>query len=163
MLLYLIRHGQAEDRSADGSDAGRALTPAGMKELRRVARRLVELGVRFDRTAASPLLRARQTAEALLAEGVTPVVDEEEFLGGTGTVDELRAWIGRQRRRGVAAVAAVGHQPDLGEWAEILLCGDARGRIQLKKAGIVALELPGPGAAAGSCRLVWMTSPKLML
>jgi phosphohistidine phosphatase len=163
MQLYLIRHGQAEDRAPGGNDDERALTPAGAKEMRRVARRLVELGVRFDRTAASPLLRARQTAEALLAGGVTPVVDEEAFLCGTGTLDELRAWIGRQRRHTAAAVAVVGHQPCLGEWAETLLCGEARGRIQLKKAGIVALELPAAGAAPGTCRLLWMTSPKLML
>jgi phosphohistidine phosphatase len=163
MLLYLIRHGQADDPSAGCSDTERALTASGIKELRRVARRLVELGVRFDRTATSPLLRARQTADVLGAEGVTSAVEEEEFLAGRGTLDDLRAWLGRQRRHHARSVAVVGHQPDLGEWAEALLCGEARGRIQLKKAGIVALELPDSGAAAGSCRLVWMTSPKLLL
>ena len=163
MLLYLIRHGQAEDLSAASHDSERALTAAGVKELRRVARRLVELGIRFDHTATSPLLRARQTAEVLLAEGVTPAIEEEEFLAGQGTLDDLRAWIGRRRRQHAGTVAVVGHQPDLGAWAETLLCGEARGRIQLKKAGLVALELPAAGAGAGSCRLVWMTSPKLLL
>ena len=163
MQLHLIRHGQAEDRPGGGGDAERALTPSGAKEMRRVARRLVELGVRFDRTATSPLARARQTAEALLAEGVTPVVEEEEFLAGDGTFDDLRAWLGRLRRLGARSVALVGHQPGLGEWAETLLCGEVRGRIQLKKAGIVALEVPDTGAAAGACRLLWMTSPRLLL
>jgi phosphohistidine phosphatase len=163
MQLYLIRHGQAEDRSAGGDDADRVLTPAGEKEMRRVARRLAELGIRIDHTATSPLARARQTAEALLAAGVTPAVEEEKFLAGNGTFDDLRAWLGRRRREGAASVALVGHQPGLGEWAETLLCGEVRGRIQLKKAGLIALELPESGSAPGACRLVWMTSPKLLL
>jgi phosphohistidine phosphatase len=163
MRLYIIRHGEAEDRSADGSDAERALTPAGAKEMRRVARRLAELGVRIDVTATSPLLRARQTADALHAEGVTPSVEEEPFLAGGGALDELLAWLGRQRRRRAAAVAVVGHQPMLGEWAELLLCGGAQGRIQLKKGAIVALDLPDSAAAPGTARLLWMIPPKLLI
>jgi len=163
MQLYLIRHAQAEDASADGSDAARELTAAGAKEMRRVARRLAELGVRFDRVAASPLVRARQTAEALRAEGAAATVDEEAFLAGNGTLDEARAWLGRQRRAGARTVALVGHQPSLGEWAEALLCGDVRGRIQLKKGAFVALEVPESGALPGSCRLLWSASPRLLL
>jgi phosphohistidine phosphatase len=163
MRLYLIRHGEAEDRSADGCDGERALTPAGAKEMRRVARRLVELDVHIDVVATSPLLRARQTADALHAEGAAPAAEQEEFLAGGGSLDELRAWLGRQRRRRAAAVAIVGHQPALGEWAELLLCGSAQGRIQLKKGGIVALELLDPGAAPSTARLLWMIPPKLFV
>jgi phosphohistidine phosphatase len=162
MRLYLIRHGEAEDLSAAGSDAERALTAAGAKEMRRVGRRLAELGASFDVIATSPLLRARQTAEALHAGGSAPPAEEEPFLAGAGAFDDLRAWIGRQRRRRAAAVAVVGHQPILGEWAELLLCGDARGRIQLKKGAVVALELPDAGELLGSARLLWAAPPKLL-
>jgi phosphohistidine phosphatase len=162
MRLYLIRHGEAEVSSASGGDDERALTAAGAKEMRRVGRRLAELGASFDVIATSPLLRARQTAEALHAGGAAPPAEEEPFLAGAGDFDDLRAWIGRQRRRRAAAAAVVGHQPMLGEWAELLLCGDVRGRIQLKKGAVVVLDLPDAGELPGGARLVWAAPPKLL-
>lgn len=162
MRLYLIRHGEAEDRSAGGSDAERALTAAGAKEMRRVGRRFSELGVAIDVVASSPLLRARQTAEALHAGGGAPPAEEEAFIAGSGAFDDLRAWVGRMRQRGAAAVAVVGHQPILGEWAELLLCGEVRGRIQIRKGAVVTLDLPDTGELPGSARLVWVAPPKLL-
>jgi phosphohistidine phosphatase len=163
VLLYLIRHGQAEDHAASGNDDDRVLTESGAKELRRLARRLHDLGVRFDHTLTSPLARARQTADLLVKESVTTWVEDADFLAPGGQFDELRAWLGQWRKRHNGPVAAVGHQPSLGEWAELLVCGEVYGRIPLKKAGIAAVELPDAGSPVGRSILVWLTSPKQLL
>jgi phosphohistidine phosphatase len=163
VLLYLVRHGQAEDHAASGRDDDRALTESGVKEMRRVARRLHELGVRFDHTLTSPLVRARQTADILVKESVTTWIEEATFLGPDGHIDELRAWLARWRKRHSGAVALVGHQPALGAWIELLILGEAHGHVQLKKAGIAALSLPDSGSPIGGSTLEWLVTPKLLL
>src|SRR4029079_18690215 len=64
--LYLIRHGLAEERGeAWPDDAKRPLTQEGMARLRKSARGLARLGVAFDTILTSPLVRTRQTADAV--------------------------------------------------------------------------------------------------
>ncbi len=63
MDLYLLRHAIAEERSNDGSDSARALTPEGAEKMRIGARGLQRLGVHLDRLLTSPLTRARETAD----------------------------------------------------------------------------------------------------
>lgn len=64
MLLYVMRHGPAQDRAPSGYDADRALTPEGRELASRAAR---ELGRRSGsgivRVLSSPLQRARETAD----------------------------------------------------------------------------------------------------
>jgi phosphohistidine phosphatase len=163
VLLYLIRHGQAEENAASGDDGDRALTEAGVKELRRVARKMHDLGVRFDHTLTSPLVRARQTAEVLVKESLTTWVEDADFLAPGGQFEDMRAWLGQWRKRSGGTVGVVGHQPSLGEWAELLVCGDVRGRIPLKKAGFAAVVLPDSGSPVGCSTLFWLTSPKQLL
>lgn len=70
MRLYLMRHGKAEDVARQGqSDAARALTAAGVREMSAAGRGLAALGVTVQAIATSPLLRARQTADAVAATG----------------------------------------------------------------------------------------------
>ncbi len=163
MLLYLIRHGQADERGTGGDDADRTLTEAGVKEVRRVARRLHDLGVRFDHTLTSPLVRARQTAELLVKESLTTWVEDADFLAPDGQFEAFRSWLGQLRTRQGGTVAVVGHQPNLGEWTELLVCGDVRGRIPLKKSGFAAVVLPDSGSPVGCSALFWLTSPKQLL
>jgi phosphohistidine phosphatase len=53
--LYFIRHGIAQERSDDIDDGARCLTDEGHKKTRQVAKRLHELGLRFDLIQTSPL------------------------------------------------------------------------------------------------------------
>ncbi len=66
-------------------------------------------------------------------------------------------------RNSEARVIAIGHEPDLGNWAELLLYGQINGSILLKKAGIVGLHLPTTGEAIAQSQLFWLTSPKLLV
>jgi len=158
MLLYLVRHGKA---AAGPSDAERPLTADGADEMRRVARRLAKLGVAFDATLASPLVRARQTAEVLAEAGLAGVVEECAALAPGGSLTDALDRIAHHRARGAERVALVGHEPTLSEWAAQLAGGPACA-VELKKGGIVGLELPDRPPFEGRATLFWLTSPRLL-
>ena len=158
MLLYLVRLGKA---AAGPSDAERPLTADGADEMRRVARRLAKLGVAFDATLASPLVRARQTAELLAEAGLAGVVEECAALAPGGSLADALDRIAHHRARGAERVALVGHEPTLSEWAARLAGGPACA-VELKKGGIVGLELPDRPPIEGRATLFWLTSPRLL-
>src|SRR3954466_2368199 len=89
--LYLIRHAIAEERGEKWpDDTKRPLSATGIARMRRAARGLKRLGVKFDVVLASPLVRARQTAEIVAAEleQRSPVVIADS-LAPEGTYDDV--------------------------------------------------------------------------
>src|SRR5438045_7454682 len=68
MLLYLIRHAEAVELGSPGAarDFDRALTPHGRDQARALAEAFARLKLPVDAVAASPLVRAHQTAVELL-------------------------------------------------------------------------------------------------
>jgi phosphohistidine phosphatase len=101
MRLLIVRHAEA---AAGNPDELRPLTPEGRDHARAVGVRLREQGFAADAVVSSPLLRARETAEALgLGE---PEVDERLAPGAT-PFDLRDVAVGRG-----ATVVVVGHQPD---------------------------------------------------
>src|SRR5262249_25887820 len=69
MKLYLIRHAEAVPLGDNGvtRDEDRPLTEKGREQCRIVALALRQLGVRLEKLLTSPLVRARQTADEMLA------------------------------------------------------------------------------------------------
>ena len=66
--LYLVRHAVAAERGDDWpDDTKRPLTANGVSRFREVVEGLVWFGVGIDEIYSSPLVRARQTAEAIAA------------------------------------------------------------------------------------------------
>jgi len=65
--FYLVRHGEYDHQDPRPEDVGRGLVAIGVAQSRLLGARLRALGIPFDAFDASPLTRARQTAE-LLAE-----------------------------------------------------------------------------------------------
>jgi phosphohistidine phosphatase len=164
--LYSIRHGLAVDRKVGIEDAERPLTEEGHRKTEKVAKRLQQLGIQFDLIQTSPLVRARQTAEILRFCGLSSQIEESVYLAPDGNSDvraKLRNWLEQWKRADDGfKLAIVGHQPDLGQWAEILVWGDTRAGIILKKAGIIGLKLPS-SMSVGCSQLFWLTSPKFLL
>jgi serine/threonine-protein phosphatase PGAM5 len=66
--LYLVRHGEYDHADPRPETVGKGLVPIGVAQARLLGARLRGLGVRFDAFDASPLTRARQTAEVLRDE-----------------------------------------------------------------------------------------------
>ncbi|HET8607398.1 MAG TPA: phosphohistidine phosphatase SixA [Gaiellaceae bacterium] len=114
MRVYLVRHAEAAPGQPDEL---RPLTPAGRESARRLGERLAG-EARVDAVLTSPLLRARETAEAIAkAAGVT--AEPTDLLApGAGDAELLAAVDGRG-----AVVVCVGHQPDCGRIAAALAGG----------------------------------------
>jgi phosphohistidine phosphatase len=159
----LIRHGIAEDRDdfakTGKNDAVRPLTPVGRKKMKHAAAVLRRVLRSIDVLGSSPLLRAMQTAEIIAKEyGGIDIVRIPALVPGKSP-EEFRAWLRGQRSE--ASIAVVGHEPDLGEVATWLLCGQRESRIHIGKGGVCALELPG-SADAGTAELRWLLTPELL-
>lgn len=158
MMLYLVRHAIAEESSPSGRDSDRALTADGKVKMRRVAAGLAALEVRLDRILTSPFRRAVETAEILAAVlgGVETRVLPELAAGAdpSAVLAALRA------HRQVDALALVGHQPDLGYLASLLMTGAADTcPLPFKKGAVACFELAAPrGALRGE--LSWFLTPK---
>ena len=158
--LYLVRHAIAAERGAEyPDDRKRPLTAAGLSRWRREVRGLKLLGVEIDHVLTSPLVRARQTADALAA-GLArkPTLSETPALapgGGPAAVAAAVAAQARKHRR----IALVGHEPDLGELAASLL--KAKGGVEFRKGAVCRIDVDvatpgGPGV------LRWFLPPKAM-
>ncbi len=162
MRAFLIRHAAADDVAPAGDDSRRALTAAGRRDAARLAKRLARAGVAFAHLATSPYLRASETAQALADAGLAVSLElARELVPGAdlrAAVRRLQTW----RKEGLGDAAFVGHQPDLSRLAETLVWGEVRGAVELKKGGVVALDLPEDGPLAGACRLLWLLSPKML-
>jgi phosphohistidine phosphatase len=59
-MIYLLRHGHAED--GNGDDAARRLTEKGERQAEAAGRALVALGEKIDACLTSPKVRAADTA-----------------------------------------------------------------------------------------------------
>jgi phosphohistidine phosphatase len=156
MRVYLLRHGTAEERPAGGKDdRDRALVKKGRQQCRQVAALLRRLGVKPEVVLTSPLLRARQTAEAVargMSLSVVPVEEPRLAPGGSAT-EALKAVVNRRYLQG--PILAVGHEPLLSEMAAALL-GTPDLRLELRKGGLIEMEIysrrPLRGALLGLVR-----------
>lgn len=156
MQLLVIRHAKAED-ALDFAQTGqpealRPLTESGRKKMQRAAAGLLSEVEFIDVLAASPLLRARQTAEIVAEVYVGRTVMELDALAPGSDPDTLLAWL--RGHRDVSVVAIVGHEPDLGELIGRLLSGRHESVIALKKGAACLLNLD-PDVTPGKARLVW--------
>ncbi len=168
MLLYLIRHAEAEPLTTPGiaRDFDRPLTPRGHAHSQKLAEAFTRLQISVDTVTASPLVRAHQSAVELLQvwqPGNRPVTCDELGLERLKPV-KLSEFLANVQPRGLRtpsrdekSVAAVGHMPDLGVYLEWLI-GAAPGTIALAKAAAACLRFRGePGKATGE--LLWLITP----
>ncbi|WP_460201134.1 phosphohistidine phosphatase SixA [Scytonema sp. NUACC21] len=165
MEIYLIRHGIAEEKQPKiKKDEERELTKEGQQKTEKVAQRLKKLGFHFDVIATSPLIRARQTAEILIAAGLSSKLEECTHLSPSGEIHNwLVEWLAPRNDTHQTQLALVGHEPNLSAWAEILVWGQDKGSLVLKKAGMIGVKLPEKGSPLGRSQMFWLTPPKYLL
>jgi phosphohistidine phosphatase len=127
MRLFVVRHAEA---APGDPDELRPLTAAGQNAARALAERLA--GEQIDVILTSPLLRARETAEAIARVSRAPVEVDERLAPGATAAAAKEAVTGRGE-----TVVTVGHQPDC---SEILL--ELTGREErFTPAGFAEVEL----------------------
>lgn len=157
--LYLIRHAIAEDRGEKWpDDTKRPLSAEGIARMRRAAKGLARLGVKFDVVLASPLVRTRQTAEIVAAafEQRPPIVIADS-LAPEGTYDDVLGDLHKHARR--SRIACVGHEPNIGEFAGRL--AGSRRAIAFKKGAVCRIDIDSiPPGHPGT--LIWFLTPAIL-
>ncbi|RZM79410.1 phosphohistidine phosphatase SixA [Leptolyngbya iicbica] len=162
--LYFIRHGIAADRGTYAQDAERPLTEQGELRTAAIADRLVQLGCRVEHILTSPLVRAHQTTQILLEAGVAPTSTTLDVLAPNGNLHTWLDWLTDwQLSHPVSRLALVGHEPDLSNWAQLFVHGEATHNWRLKKAGVIGVEVPAAQNAIGHSILFWFAPPRLLL
>ena len=131
MLVFLVRHAHSDTGDPDNL---RPLSARGRKEARALAEQLAAHSTPPRLVLSSPLLRARETAEAI-ADAVSAEVRIDERLAPGTTLEHLSDAVARAD----GAVAAVCHQPDCSEIA-LELTGNDPG---FPPGGVAELTLNG--------------------
>lgn len=154
MKLYFLRHGPADSRSTwAGNDEQRPLTHEGERRVRRVARRLAELGVKPEVILASPYERARRTAEIVGdVLGCEGCVTSEKGLRSGFDLHELRQIL--DAHADAESIMLVGHEPDFSSVIGDLIGG---ANLAMKKAGLAEVDLASIETMCGV--LTWLTPP----
>ena len=155
MIIHIVRHAEAIERSAEIPDEHRFLTRRGISRFRKVAKSLKKLGIKPDVIITSPLVRAVQSADilaetlrhkgelqvaALLAPGFRPE-----------SLDELLSHYPQARE-----IALVGHEPDLGALAQALLA--AQGACTIKKGAVLSVKKPAADQGATKLQFIQLVT-----
>ena len=141
MDCILLRHGIAVERDEwEGLEADRPLTERGAKRVVQVAAGLNRLDVQPTHILSSPLIRAIETAKivhrSLRVRSAIQIVDE---LLPDAPPDRFLSIL--HNLPPDASVLCIGHEPQLGMAASVLLSGRATTSFPLKKAGACLIEL----------------------
>jgi phosphohistidine phosphatase len=158
MIIYVLRHGIAEDAARGQSDAQRALTSEGQSKLERTLKRAALAGVRPATILTSPYLRAMQTAQiaADVLDVSTPPIRIAEL-----TPDGSPQGVWEQLRQHAHAkeLLIAGHEPLLSQLVAYLLDAPAL-QVEMKKGALVAIEC---AQLRGQPRgvLLWMLTARL--
>jgi phosphohistidine phosphatase len=158
MDLYLIRHADAVPLGEAGilEDSDRPLSETGKTQSKALAAALKRAGANVNRVLSSPALRAKQTADGVIAAWSGSVMPLE-------TCDDLAMGFKPKKLAGVLeeykdnAIALVGHQPDLAEFAAWLI-GSRKARLDLAKGGVACISCSN-GISKGSGTLEWLVTP----
>jgi|SRR5687768_354609 len=160
MNFLVIRHAIAEDREAWAltgvSDDERPLTEAGRRKMKRAVRGLHRVVERIDVLAASPWVRAVQTAEIVARRYDDVPLARIESLIPERPLPEFLEWLKRLDQTDVVAV--VGHEPHVSELISWLLTGRHGPLLEMKKGAACMLSFSG-APEAGTAQLEWLLTP----
>ena len=107
MNIYLIRHGEADNRGS----TEKVLTENGKKSLENLINYLDNFDIRLDYLVSSPLTRAKQTAEYFkrFLNNTNNLFSDNVLSPGCSTEDIISLAISLDSEN----IAFVGHQPDM--------------------------------------------------
>jgi phosphohistidine phosphatase len=153
-FVILLRHGIAEERSADKPESERALTAEGHSRMDEIARGLARLAPKAGALVSSPLARCVQTAEWVarayddrLSIETSPLLapesDVRKFRELLDSVDAPRAIF-------------VGHEPNLTLFMLALTGTQSDGGIDLKKGGCYGIRIGARNT------LEWLLPPRAL-
>ncbi|MGC1784395.1 MAG: histidine phosphatase family protein [Acidobacteriaceae bacterium] len=158
MNLYILRHGSAGQRkSSPVLDFKRPLDKEGKRQCIVLGGVLNTLNVQFDFVISSPLKRALQTAALVGTEtGYEKKIQLSQALAPDGAWKDFLRLLD-----GVAMhddVLLVGHNPNLPEFLNRLLCPNATDlTLRLRKGAVALLDFQ-----RGEAKLQWLVDPRVL-
>lgn len=138
--VYLLRHAHSDWPEHISRDVERPLSERGLRDVPKLAERLVERGMAPDLILSSPALRARHTAE-LIASGLgrdplTVRFDQQIYLAGSERLLQLL----RPLDDALESVMLVAHNPAVTDLSNELCHSDRVDHIPA--CGLIVLALP---------------------
>ncbi len=153
--LYFLRHGLADWPDWAGTDEERPLTLDGVEKMKAEAKKFKSLNLAPNVILASPLIRARQTAD-IVAErfglpmkvlpALAPGFDLKKLDKIVSDLDDARV------------LMLVGHEPDFSTTISQLIGG---GHIAMKKGGLARVDITSLNPLSG--QLVWLLAPAVLV
>mgnify|MGYP003638330332 FL=1 len=132
MIVYLIRHGQAEDLSESGHDADRVLVHKGHEQAAAIAEFLSDPGQSPPTIVlASPYTRTTQTATPIWNALGQPV-QHEPRIAADRFAEDIMSVI---EESDAPSLALVSHNPLVGRAADILVAGPSAPRLHSMRPG----------------------------
>ncbi len=146
MTLYLLRHAEAEVLAP--SDSARRLTPKGEEQAERVGKFCRRHEIAPAIILTSPVTRARQTAEIAARQlGDIEMVEVPWAACGMDPFSALKELAVYDK---FSSVLLVGHQPDLGALASVLMGIPHLQSMRVRKALLLGIEMAhGPKSGGG--------------
>jgi phosphohistidine phosphatase len=145
MLLYLLRHAEAEPHSDD--DFSRRLTEKGYKQARQVGCFMKDQCLRPDFILSSPVIRARDTA-GIVAK-LLGKIDVTQVPWAACGMDPERALSELASYSRFKSILLVGHEPDFSSLIAILLGMGKSSSVNISKASLSGIDasrlVPGAG------------------
>lgn len=153
--LWLLRHAEAEPHGTR-PDFERRLTERGERQARLAGQALAHIGVELDVVLSSPKERALRTA-TLALQALDECGRGSPRHGELEVHEPLQEGFDAARALAAAGalapdgrLLAIGHEPDFSN-----VIADLTGaRVDLKKAGLAVVRLPGSDTAAGELALL---------
>lgn len=162
MELYIVRHAIAVDRydSSVTSDQERWLTKEGIEKMEKAAYGFQKIVSKLDCIFTSPYRRAKETAD-ILAKAYSkpvPVRELDELKPGALFVDIIPHL---KKQPTDSKIAIVAHEPDLSSMISVLLAGNQRIQVAMKKGAICRIDFM-ENDWMGAGELVWFLPPKIL-
>ena len=144
MKLVLVRHGLAIDREdflkTKKDDSLRPLLLKGRKRSLEMAIQLKKWVGKIDLLVTSPYLRAKQTALIFQRSLKIPRRMEVMELIPSAPPVAFAQWL-RANAGMATSVLVIGHEPQLSVFASWVLSGQMQSFIDLKKSGVVGIDI----------------------
>lgn len=146
MLLYFLRHGEAEPRAA--TDAARKLTSNGRSDVRSIARLFNKNKLQLDRCIASPYTRTTQTAKAFLQELQFDLpVEESIALTPDSRAQDVMQLL--EQLPSDAQVLLITHNPLVSELSALLVEGNIHNMSIFATSELLGIEIDVIGLGMG--------------
>jgi phosphohistidine phosphatase len=140
MHIFFLRHGDASSDSRY-DDGERPLTDLGIRQATLVGSLLQRMNVVIDVALSSPLKRAQDTASIVLSNIHNRQIAVSELLMSGADPRQLFEHLNKLK---VSLVFLVGHEPYLSETISLLISGNRKVEIEMRKCSLALVEISIP-------------------